>query len=190
MFHHKILSSKTIHKAKLFSIKKLEVEVKPGVIHTHEVVQRNDTISVFPVTADNEVYLVSQYRYNFDKVTLEAMSGFVDPGETPLAAAKRELKEETGIVAREWKNFNNYHLAASVISTTNHLFLAWDLAQGIAQPMEDEEIEVVKLPLHQAIEKIMTGHINHSSTMIGLLMLEKILNKDTMEGFLIYSSHD
>lgn len=175
MFHHNIKSSKQILKSKLFTVNKLHVEVKPGVIHTHDVIERHDTISVFPVTPNNEIYLVSQYRYNLGKVTLEAMSGFVDPGETSLAAAKRELREETGITAKEWKNFNNYHLAASVITTTNHLFLAWDLEQGIATPMEDEQIEVVKLPLHEVIEKVLIGQINHSSTMIGILMLEKLL---------------
>ena len=175
MFHHKVLSSKKILPSNLFSVSRLQVEVKPGVVHEHDVVERHDTISVFPITPDNEVYLVRQFRYNFDKITLESMSGFVDSGETPLVAAKRELKEETGISARQWKNFNNYHLAASVIATTNHLFLATDLELGTAQPMEDEEIEVVKMPLRIAVEKVLSGEIDHSSTMIGLLMLEKII---------------
>ncbi len=178
MFHQKIKSSEKILQSTLFRIDRLKVEVKPDIIHTHDVIERDDTISVFPVTPENEVYLVRQFRYNFGKLTLESMSGFIEHGEAPLAAARRELKEETGIVAKQWKELSKYHLAASVLKTTNHLFLAWDLEQGIATPMEDEEIKVVKFPIHEAVQMVMTGEINHSSTMIGLLMLEKVIGKE------------
>ena len=77
------------------------------------------------------------------------------------------------------RHFTEIELAASVVKSTNYLYLAWDLNMGEARPMEDEEIEVVKMPLHEAVQKVLTGEINHASSMIGILMVDKLLKNES-----------
>ena len=169
-----ILSKKTLLASKLFTIKQLKIKMPKGAVRIHDIVERGPTVSVFPLTEKNELYLVEQYRYLHKKQTLEAMAGFVDVGEKPLSAAKRELKEETGLKANKWSVISQFEVAASVLKATNYLFLAKDLEKGMPCPEEDEEIKLVKIPLKEAVKKVMTGEINHGASMIGILLISRL----------------
>jgi len=169
----KILSEKQVFKAKLFEVKELKIK-QNGRDLVHHIAKRHPTISVIPVTENLEIYLVSQYRYMLEKQTLEAMAGFIDVGETPLDASKRELKEETGISAKEWIKLTEIEMAASVFKGVNHIFLAKDLTHGTAHNEEGEEISLVKIPLDEAVGKVIKGEINHSASVIGILLIDKL----------------
>lgn len=168
------ISSKPVYHAKLFDVEEYKINFKNGREVVHHVVSRKPTVSVFPITEKYEIYLVSQYRYTLKRVTLEAMAGFIENGEKPFEAAKRELKEETGITASQWELMTNIAMAGSVFKAQSHLFLARDLVIGSQQQEEDEEIEVVKMSLDEAVQKVMLGEMNTSATMIGILMLDKM----------------
>lgn len=170
----KILSQKTVLKAKLFNVKELKIEFANGRQRIHHIAERKPTVSVFPVTDTQEIYLVSQYRYLLKKRSLEAMAGFVDNKETPLDAAKRELSEETGITANYWKELAEIEMAASVFRSVAHLYLAKDLKKGVAHPDEGEEISLIKISLDEAVRKVILGEINISATVIGILLLDKL----------------
>ncbi len=170
----KIISQKTVLKTKLFNVKDLKIVLSTGSKKTHTIAERNSTISVFPLTDSYEIYLVSQYRYLLGKTSLEAVAGFIDKGETSLAAAKRELKEETGILANQWEELARIEMAASVFKGTAHLFLAKGLEIETARPEEGENITLVKMPLKRAVEKAMNGEINVSASIIGILLLDKL----------------
>lgn len=176
---HKLpsISSQPLFTAKLFEVDELHITYPTGRQVIHHLVKRQPTVAVFPITPKGEVYLVKQYRYMLKKTTLEAMAGFVDAGETPLQAAKRELKEETGIQAGSWEEIMKMDMAASVVDATVHLFLARDLEIGAAAPEEDEDIEVIKTSLIEALQKVMGGEITTSATITGLLLLDKLLKK-------------
>lgn len=171
-----VISVKQILDGELFAVEQYRLKMPSSIVKTHKVIQRKSTVSVFPVTKNHELYLVRQYRYLHKKVTTEAMAGFIDPGESPLVAAKRELAEETGLTAKEWKQLVVMEVAASVLKGTNYLYLAQDLKIGLASPEEDEDIELVKLPFAKAVSKVMRGDINHAASMIGILMLGKIFS--------------
>lgn len=169
----KIISQKSIFKAKLFDVQEIDFRNKAGEKNINYVVERTPTISVFPLTDSNELYLISQYRYIFKRKVLEAVAGYIEKKETTLAAAKRELKEETGISAMQWEEIARIEMAGSVFKGKMHLFLANDLEFGPTQLEEDEEITLVKMSLKEAVEKVMTGEISHSASAIGILMLDK-----------------
>ena len=126
------------------------------------------------MTPGYNIYLIRQYRYLLGRDTLEAVAGMVEKGESPLTCAKRELKEEAGIIAGQWELLMQVDGSGSTTFVPGNLFLARDLEVTRAKNDASEVIEVVKMPLTKAVEKIFTGEITTSSTIIGIMMLDKL----------------
>lgn len=172
----KILSKKSAFQAELFTVWEVELEINNKRRIRHEVI-RNPVVTVFAITNNNEIYLISQYRRLLDKITLEAVAGFIDKGETPLEAAKRELKEEIGLTAQNWQELAVLNTAASVTKGSAHLFLAKGLAIGTPEPEDDEEITPVLIPFEKAVEKVLNGELNISTTVSGILLIDKLMQE-------------
>lgn len=167
-------TEKKVFSSDLFHINKMHLVYSPTDAVDHDIIIRKPTVSIFPLTDKYEIYVVSQYRPLLKKVTLEAVAGYIDEGEVPLKAAKRELAEETGITAGQWEMLTRVDLAASVVKAENYIFLAKGLELGKANPEKHEDIEFLKMPLTQAAQKVLTGEITLSSSIIGILLLEKL----------------
>lgn len=174
MSQWKVISQKSILKTELFNVDEIAFENSKGKRKIHYEAERAPVVSIFPLTDQYEIYLVSQYRRTLNKIALEAVAGYVKKKETTITAAKRELKEETGITAHQLEELGRIEMAGSVFKSKGYLFLAKGLEMGDNDLDEDEEIEVVKMPLSAAVEKVMAGEINHSASMIGILMLDKL----------------
>src|SRR5690348_4984523 len=114
MDKQKILSSKKISSAKLFDVVEETLFAK-GKNYLFTSVYTHPTASVIPITPKGEIYLIKQYRYMFGETMLGIISGFIDEGETPLQAAKRELKEEAGIEASQWEQITKITAMRSVV---------------------------------------------------------------------------
>ncbi|OGH18035.1 MAG: hypothetical protein A3F31_03810 [Candidatus Levybacteria bacterium RIFCSPHIGHO2_12_FULL_38_12] len=169
-----IQSDKPVLQAKLFTVSEIKLSLPEGTKYSHIVARRYPTVCVFPITNVYEIYLVSQYRYLLEKETLESVAGFIDKGETTIEAAQRELKEETGIEALQFEEIARLDLSGSVFKAIVHLFLAKGLEFGKAQPEEDECIQLVKIPLTEAVKKVISGEISDASTVSGILLLETL----------------
>lgn len=174
MSRWKIISQKFVFKAKLFDVKEIELENEAGKKKIHHQAERVPIVSVFPLTNKYEIYLISEYRYMLGKTILEAVAGHVGKKESTIAAARRELKEEAGIEAGQLEEIARIQLSGSVFKSASNLFLAKDLEIGDNNLDEGEEISVVKMPLSEAVEKVIIGEINNASTVIGILMLDKL----------------
>lgn len=175
MNHTKIISEKTIFKAeKAFEVKEETLLLPNKEKKIQYVAHRVPCVAVFPLTKNYELYLISQYRYLFNKTIIESVSGRMDNGETSLLAAKRELKEEAGIIANQWEELSRVELASSFFQAKMYLFLAKDLEIGKQQLEDDETIEVIKLSLDEAVKKVYSGEINNSTTMIGIMILDQL----------------
>lgn len=171
------ISSTPVFQAKLFEVDEYHIKLKSGKEVVHHVAKRHPTVTIFALTNTHEIYLLKQYRYMLKTTLLEAVAGFIDEGETPFQAAKRELKEETGIIASSWEEIGKLEMAGSVFQAQSHLFLARDLELGKAEPEEDEEITLVKMPFTDAVAKVYSGEITTSASVAGILMLERLLKK-------------
>lgn len=174
MIHASVSKRKTVLKTDRFEVKKEEILLEKGRKSFHYNVYKRDAVSIFPITEFLDLYLIDEYRYLHNKRILEAVAGYVDEGESSLTAAKRELKEEAGLIASDWEEIGRVEMASSVFKGMQYLFLARNLELGDAAPEPSEQIEVVKMPLEEALEKIMLGEIRNSSTMIGIFILDKL----------------
>ncbi|OGH16391.1 MAG: hypothetical protein A3C22_01210 [Candidatus Levybacteria bacterium RIFCSPHIGHO2_02_FULL_37_10] len=174
MSQWRIVSQKSVFRSQLFNVRELVFRNKRGTKKIHHIAQRDTVVTIFPLTDKYEVYLISQYRYMLEKTALEAVSGYVERKETTIAAAKRELKEEVGIIAHQLEEIARIEMAGSVFKSRGHIFLAKGLEMGENNLDGDEEISLVKMPLDEAVKKVMTGEINHSASVIGILMLDKL----------------
>lgn len=154
-------------------------ETRLRLSNSHERVyydaERNPAVSVFPIDGELNIYLVSQYRYILDRITIEAVAGIIEDEKNALETAKKELSEEAGITAKEYHKINVIDAAGSFYKTQSHLFIAKELTFG-KQKLEELEdgMKIVKLSLDDAVSKVLAGEITTASTVIGILLLERM----------------
>ena len=122
--------------------------------------------------ADPNVILERQYRHAAGQFLIELPAGSRNPGETPLAAAKREIIEETGYRARRWTMLLRYFASPGFLAEWMQIYLARDLREGDAQPEADEQIEILRMPLSEALQLISDGKIHDGKTLVGLLLYD------------------
>jgi 8-oxo-dGTP pyrophosphatase MutT (NUDIX family) len=137
-----------------------------GVIHF-----KNHAVGVIPVDADGNTWLVRQSRYTLNRQTWEIPEGGAPLGSNLLTAAQRELEEETGLRAKNWRPLLSLHLSNSVTDEEATVFVATDLYPGTQQLETSEDIVLNKLPLEQAITMALAGEITDALSVAGLLRL-------------------
>ncbi len=130
---------------------------------------KNIAVGVVVLDDRDRVLLVGQYRYPLSRYSWEIPEGGCPKGEKPLAAAKRELLEETGFTARHFKKILEMHLSNSSTDERAIIYLATDLRQGVALPEETEVLKLKWLNLKDALKRIDQGEITDSMTVAGLL---------------------
>lgn len=178
MSNAKILSQKTVFEAELFQIDEYDLE-KDGVFYRHRNVVERDVAMVIAINEKEELYLISQYRYLHGKDMLEGVAGFVENGLSPLETAKKELKEEAGLTAQKWTQLGTFERQASVIGGKIHIFIAQDLEESEQELEEFEEIQVLKMPLKEVINKIEKGDITVAGFIAAVLLLDRHLKGDS-----------
>jgi ADP-ribose pyrophosphatase len=122
-----------------------------------------------PTAVNPEILLLRQYRYAADGYLYEVPAGRLEPGEDPVACAARELREETGCLASSLSHLTTIYTTPGFTDESIHLFLATGLTRGVAALEQDEFIEVVTLPLAEALQLIERGEIRDGKTVIALL---------------------
>lgn len=152
------------------------VRMPDGSAADREVVEHLDAVAVVPVTEDDEVLLVRQYRHALGRYLLEIPAGVLDVvGEDPAAAARRELQEETEHDARELIPLVSFHNSAGWTTERTSLFLGQGLSR-LAVPVhepeaEEADMEVVRLPLRAAFDAALAGELTDAKTVLGLVLV-------------------
>lgn len=147
-----------------------------------EVVNHPGAVAVVALTSDREVILLRQYRYPVRARLWEIPAGTLRPGEKPLAAAQRELEEETGYRAGDWVQLAEFYTTPGFCSEKMVLYLARDLQEGCASPEEDEDLEVSKVPWDLAMGWVKEGRLQDAKTILGLLLARPYLDADIPGG--------
>jgi len=130
---------------------------------------------VVALTEDGDTFMVGQHRYTLDLYSWEIPEGGGAKTETPLEAAQRELREETGITAARWTYLGEAHLSNSATDEVGCLFLAEDLTFGEAEPDVTEDLQLRRLPFAEAVQMALSGEISDALAVIGLLRAERYL---------------
>lgn len=168
-------SSKVAYQGRIFSVVTDHITEPGGVTGTRDFIRHNGSIVVLAVDsstdpADPVILLERQYRHAAGKFLLELPAGRIEPGEAPLAAAKRELIEETGFRAKKWSRLVQYYASPGFLSEYFHVFLAEDLQRGKATPEEDEKIELIYMPISKLLAQIYAGKIHDGKTITAALL--------------------
>ncbi|HUQ49139.1 MAG TPA: NUDIX hydrolase [Terriglobales bacterium] len=168
----KLLSSKEVYSGPVFSV--FTDFVQEGEYRgRRDVIRHPGSIVVFAIddekSADPNILLEYQYRHVVGDHIWELPAGRIDPGETKLAAAKRELLEETGYRAKRWKRAFQFYASPGFLDETMDIFIASGLTQGNARPEEDEQITTRFFPLSSAVKLVMNATIFDAKTMTAVL---------------------
>ena len=142
---------------------------QPGVYGT--VAFKNIAVGVIPIDTTNNTYLVGQFRFPLNAYSWEIPEGGCQLNTDPLATAKRELKEETGIIAQRWEKLQTIHTSNSVTDEFGIIYTAEDLEFFEANPDEDEDLEIQRISLKEVLEMIKRGEITDSLSLAGILRL-------------------
>jgi ADP-ribose pyrophosphatase len=170
----KITSTKEVYSCSLFRVTEDEAEDRTGWKMKRSIVRHHGSAVMMAVDAKNRVMLVRQYRLPAGQYLWELPAGKLDEGESPLQAAKRELIEETGLRAKTWKKLTTFFPSPGYVEEKMTIYLATDLTQGEAQPMEDERIETRWFTKKELRDLIASNKILDAKTMIGFLHWAKL----------------
>ena len=173
----RLISSKLAYKGKVFSVFTDTVEEPGGNINVRDVIRHNGSVVILAVDEsknpnDPEIVFERQYRHAAGQFLIELPAGRVEPKEATLAAAKRELIEETGYRAKRWTLLTKYFASPGFLGEWMQIYLARDIRDGVSQPEDDEQIEVFRLPLSEALALVAANKIHDGKTLIGLMLYD------------------
>ncbi|HEY0263278.1 MAG TPA: NUDIX hydrolase [Granulicella sp.] len=178
----KLIDSQLVYTGRTFRVFNDTVIEPGGHQNQRDVIRHNGSVVILGVDdskskRDPEVVLIRQYRHAAGRFLIELPAGRLEPGEKPLAAAKREMAEETGYTARRWTLLTKYYASPGFLGEWMQIYLARDIREGIATPEEDEHIEIQRVRLSEAMKLVATNEIVDGKTLIGLSLYAAALRE-------------
>jgi ADP-ribose pyrophosphatase len=165
----RILSSQKVFDGRVFNVT-VDTVSEGELTYQREVVHHNGSAVIVPVFDDGTVALVKQYRHPAVRFLLEVPAGTLAKGERPETGAARELKEELGLVAERLEKLSEFFVSPGFCEEKMWVYLATKLSEGEQALEDDEIIDVVRLPIGDALEMITSGEIQDAKTIIGLML--------------------
>ena len=168
-------SSSEKFRNKFVTVTEDQVTEPDGGPGTYATVRLSPGVAVLAFSDTGEVHLTRQYRYAIDADSVEAVCGAVEAGEDALAAGRRELREEVGIVAEQWADLGSIDMDTSILRCPVQLFVARDLRKVEKSPDPAERIQPLLMPLHEAVSMVHEGAITHAPSCVLILKAASML---------------
>ena len=173
----KVISSKEQYRCELFWVSEEHAVDPSGFEIKRSIVHHPGSAVMLAVDDRKRILLVRQYRLPAQRYMWELPAGRLDPGEKPLQTAKRELVEETGYRAKQWKKLVTFYASPGYVAEKMTIFVATGLTAGQATPMEDERIETRWFTRREIEDAIRTNKIMDAKTMVGFFNWQRSLRK-------------
>ena len=171
-----MLESKLVYKGGFFDVYKDRIRLPDGGEATREYIRHPGAVVILPLFEDKTVLVERQFRYPLHRVFIEFPAGKIDRGEDRLASAMRELEEETGYTAADWRYVTTIHNAIGYSDEQLFVYLAQGLKAGTAHCDEEEFIQTYRMPLDELMQWVKEGKVSDVKTVIGTFWLEKIVS--------------
>ncbi|EWY36062.1 DNA mismatch repair protein MutT [Skermanella stibiiresistens SB22] len=143
-----------------------------GVVHFKGV-----AIGVLPIDAEGCVHLVGQYRYSLEAYSWEMPEGGGSPSVSPVEEAKRELREETGLLARQWRELLRIHTSNSICDEHGVIYIAWDMDQTESEPEDTEDLIIIRMPFARVVDLVLDGAITDAMTVAAVLKAQLLAER-------------
>ncbi len=177
------LSSEVIFDGKLLHVRNDSVSIPGGGSATREYIRHRGAVAIVPLQDDGKVILERQYRYPIDRVTVEIPAGKLEgKDDDRLEAAKRELREETGLSARCWRFIGDYYPTPAYSDERISMYLATGLSKGEQELDFDEFLLVDAVPLEDAVQAVLDGRITDGKTQAALLKTALLVQTEEAAG--------
>jgi len=177
-----LISSEIVYQGPLFCVHHDKLIEPGGLKSERDVIRHNGSVVILAIDKskskkDPWIVMERQYRHAANQFLWELPAGKMDAGEEPLAAAKRELAEETGYSARKWQPLVEYFASPGFLGETMKVFLAEGLIAGEAQPEEDEKIDFRLVKLSEVLKMIKKGAIHDGKTLVSVLLYQQAMGR-------------
>ena len=172
-----INKSATLHKGRVFSLMNENYTLDNGVTSDMDFIQHPGAAAMVPMLSHQEVVLIKQYRHAIRESIWEIPAGTLDPNESPINCARRELIEEIGYSATDWHRLGTITPLPGCSDERIHIFLALDLKPAQQELDDDEMINVHKMDLSEAMQMILAGEISDGKTISGLFLASHWLDR-------------
>ncbi len=165
----------------ILKIEEMTVTLPNGGNAPREVARHPGAVCVIPMTDEGDILVERQWRMGYGGVTLEIPAGKLDGAdEDPFAAAKRELREETGAVAAHWSYLGEYYGSPAILDEKVHMYAAWGLTFGETDPDEDEFLTVQRIPLGALVDMALNGELPDGKTQAAVMRLHLMQERGLM----------
>lgn len=169
------IKSDKVYQGKIINLRIDTVELPDQKYSKREIIEHPGAVAVVPITEDNKIVMVKQFRKAAEDCLLEVPAGKLEIGEEPLDCAKRELLEETGYKSDNLEYLFKFYTSPGFCNEEISVFVAKDLIKDVAQPDEDEYIEIEKYGIDELVEKISKEEIKDAKTITCILYIKNLL---------------
>ena len=167
----KLISEEIKFEGPRFNVVRKIYERDDGKEILRDIVNPGDAVVILPITENNEIIFEKQYRESIEKVSIELPAGMIEFNEEPINAARRELEEETGLIAKKIEKMITIYSSTGYTNEKVHIFLAKDFEKGKVHLDESEEIlDIIKIPIEECLRKAINGELENASQVIAILL--------------------